>query len=85
MSFDIERLYALLPAFYRIRDTEHGGPLKDFLSVIVEQIAIIEEDLAQLNNDMFIETCSEWVVPYIGDLVKARSIFIFPDAAAKSG
>lgn len=80
MSFDIEKLYTLLPAFCRIRDTEHGEPLKEFLSVIAEQIAIIEEDLAQLNDDMFIETCSEWVVPYIGDLVKARSIFIFPDA-----
>lgn len=80
MSFDIERLYTLLPAFYRIRDTEQGGPLKAFLSVIAEQIAILEEDIAQLNDDMFIETCSEWVVPYIGDLVGARSIFIFPDA-----
>ena len=28
MSFDVERLYELLPAFYRIRDTERGEPLK---------------------------------------------------------
>src|SRR5215470_8138481 len=69
MSFDIDRLYELLPAFYRLRDVDQGEPLRALLAVIAEQIAVLEEDLAQLYDDQFIETCSEWVVPYIGELV----------------
>ena len=33
-----------------------------------------EEDLAQLYDDQFIETCAPWVVPYIGDLIGYRSL-----------
>src|SRR5829696_3051514 len=75
MSFDVERLYDLLPAVYRARDAEEGLPLKAVLSVIAEQVAVVEEDLAQLYDDQFIETCVEWVVPYIGDLVDARGLY----------
>lgn len=80
MSFDRERLYELLPAWCRVRDAEQGGPLKALLTVIAEQVAALEEDLAQLYDDQFIETCAEWVVPYIGDLVGASGLFVFPDA-----
>jgi hypothetical protein len=74
MSFDLETIYGLLPANYRIRDHNQGKPLKALLSVISEQVAVLEEDLAQIYDDQFIETCREWVVPYIGDLVGARGI-----------
>src|SRR5262249_26696238 len=57
-----------------------GPPLKTFLSVIAEQVAVLRENLDQLYDDEFIETCSEWVVPYIGDLVGARGLFVFPGA-----
>jgi hypothetical protein len=69
--FDIETVYALLPAWIRLRDTQQGGQLKDLLSVIVSQVAILEEDLAQNYDNLFIETCAPWVVPYIGDLVQS--------------
>lgn len=75
MSFDAERLYELLPAVYRIRDAEQGGPLKALLSVIASQVAVVEEDLEQLYDDQFIETCAEWVVPYVGDLVGVTGLF----------
>jgi hypothetical protein len=123
VSFDLERLYALLPAIHRIRDVEvaaqtgglltaseeselaelraaplplsaqdakrlrdlearaAGGPLKALLSIIAEQVAVIEENLEQLYDDQFIETCAEWVVPYIGDLVGARGLQVFPSAS----
>ncbi len=74
MSFDTKRLYELLPAIYRIRDIEQGKPLESLLSVIAEQIAVLEEDMAQLYDNQFIETCAEWVVPYIGDLIGYRSL-----------
>ncbi|HEY1266207.1 MAG TPA: hypothetical protein VGH16_03060, partial [Candidatus Binatia bacterium] len=54
-----------------------GGPLKALLSIIAEQAAVLEENLDQLYDDLFIETCAEWVVPYIGDLVGARNLFAF--------
>jgi Phage tail protein (Tail_P2_I) len=75
MSMDAQKLYDLLPAIYRIRDAENGGPLKALLSVIAEQIVALEEDLAQLYDDQFIETCAEWVIPYIGDLVGYRQLY----------
>ena len=75
MSFDAGRLYNLLPAIYRVRDDEEGRPLEALLSVIAGQVAVVEEDLAQLYDDQFIETCAEWVVPYIGDLVGARGLY----------
>lgn len=79
MSFSLEELYALLPAEYRIRDgklgqIKEGGPLKALLKIIAEQVAVLEEDLAQRYDDHFIETCAEWVVPYIGDLVNAHTV-----------
>lgn len=123
MSFDLQRLYELLPVVYRTRDLEiaarseglldpeeradlqsllaritnltaeeaarlvaleqkaETGPLKALLSIIAEQTAVLEEDLAQLYDDLFIETCAEWVVPYIGDLIGVRGVVPFPGAA----
>jgi hypothetical protein len=74
MSFDRDRLYELLPAIHRIRDKEQGEPLKALLSVIADQVAILEEDLAQLYDDQFVETCAPWVVPYIGDLIGIKGL-----------
>ncbi|WP_396957664.1 hypothetical protein [Nitrosomonas sp.] len=69
-----DRLYTLLPAIHRIRDAEQGYPLRELLSVIAEQMAAMEENLAQLYDDQFIETCAPWVAPYIGDLIGYRSL-----------
>lgn len=74
MTFDADALYRLLPSFHRARDAEHGGPLKALLAVIAEQVGAVEESLNQLSDDQFIETCAEWVVPYIGDLLAARGL-----------
>ena len=69
MSRSEERLYELLPAVYRQRDFELGSPLHDLLQIIGEQVQIVEDDIAQLYENWFIETCQDWVVPYIGDLI----------------
>jgi hypothetical protein len=74
MSFDLQRLYDLLPTIHRIRDAEQGEALKALLAVIAEQITVLEEDLEQLYDDQFIETCAAWAVPYIGDLIGYRSL-----------
>ena len=75
MSFDVDTLYGLLPAVHRSRDAEQGEPLKQLLGVIAQQVAILEEDIAQLYDDQFIETCADWVVPYIGDLIGYRQLY----------
>ncbi len=64
-----DRLYTLLPAVIRIRDHEQGEPLRALLQVIAEQVNVLEDDIAQLYENWFIETCQDWVVPYVGDLV----------------
>src|SRR5260370_528238 len=35
---------------------------------------MMEEDLAQLYDNLFIETCAPWVVPYIGDLIGVGTV-----------
>ena len=74
MTIDTQTLYQLLPAIYRNRDVETGGALQALIQVVAEQIALLEEDIAQLYDDQFIETCADWVVPYIGDLVGYRQL-----------
>ncbi len=74
MNYDLEHLYALLPAIHRVRDAERGEPLRALISALAEQAMVLEESMAQLYDDQFVETCAEWVVPYIGDLVGARGL-----------
>jgi len=74
MAIDAGRIYNLLPAIYRLRDADQGGPLKQLLAVVAEQVAVIEEDLAQLYDDQFIETAADWAIPYIGDLIGYRAL-----------
>ena len=81
MSLRASRLYALLPAIYRTRDAENGFPLQALISVLVSQGSILEENIRQLYDDAFIETCASWVIPYIGDLVGAYPIYEINAAA----
>jgi hypothetical protein len=50
------------------------GPLQSLLMLIEEQLAVLAEDLDQLYDDQFIETCAPWVIPYIGDLIGYQSV-----------
>lgn len=50
------------------------GPLQSLLMLIEEQLAVIAENLDQLYDDQFIETCAPWVIPYIGDLIGYQPI-----------
>ncbi len=81
MSLENQDLFELLPAVHRIRDAElarslglERGPLEELVAVLAEQIAVAGEGLEQLYDDLFIETCADWVVPYIGDLVGYQAL-----------
>jgi tail protein P2 I len=69
-----DRLYNLLPAIYRIRDAGEGEPLRALMAVLAAEARKLETDIAGLYDNWFIETCDEWVVPYIGDLLGVRGL-----------
>lgn len=69
-----DRMYQLLPAIIRQRDAEHGEPLKNLFGILASQGSLVEQDLARLYENLFIETCDEWVVPYIGNLLNVRGL-----------
>jgi hypothetical protein len=69
MTDNSDRLYDLVPVVYRLRDADQGYPLRALLRVIGEQVGVIEKDIAGLYENWFIETCQDWVVPYIGTLI----------------
>jgi hypothetical protein len=69
-----QQIYDRLPAVYRLRDAEVGFPLRELVAVVAEQTAVVQESLEQAYDDLFIETCAQWVVPYIGDLIGARPL-----------
>lgn len=74
MTRDADYLYLLLPTVYRQRDEAQGWPLRDLLRVVSEQVNVVEEDIARLYDNWFVETCDDWVVPYLGDLVGYRPL-----------
>jgi hypothetical protein len=84
MSLNAEQLFALLPALYRSRDAANGGQLQALFSAMAAQSAIVEDNVQQLYDDQFIETCTPWVIPYIGDLIGYNSIYQVPTASADS-
>jgi hypothetical protein len=57
-----------------LRQSALGGPLASLLAVFAEQIAVLQEDLDQLYDDQFIETCADWIVPYIGELLGSHAL-----------
>jgi hypothetical protein len=77
-----DKLFQLLPAYVREIDgpdrlnaSDPPGPLQALLRVIEEQADAIDDDITQLFNDAFIETCEPWAIPYIGDLVGTTPLF----------
>ena len=64
-------LYERLPEIHRIRDeqVEPAKQLEAFLAPIEEAFGHIHENIEALYHDLFIDTCDDWVIPYIGDLL----------------
>jgi hypothetical protein len=64
-------LYNRLPEIYRIRDAEQTPPdqLRAFLAAVEKAFSAVHENIEGLYQDFFIETCDDWVVPYIADLL----------------
>src|SRR3954468_8123141 len=67
-------LFDLLPAIHRVRDAAQGDQLRALLAVISREVQLVEQDITRLYDNWFIETCDEWVVPYIADLLGIRPL-----------
>ncbi|WP_321930955.1 hypothetical protein [Paraburkholderia guartelaensis] len=86
MSTHPDFLYDLVPVVYRLRDADQGYPLRAVLRVLAGQAEVIEQDIAGLYENWFIETCDDWVVPYIGALIGYTPLSIGPGLdAAETG
>jgi hypothetical protein len=84
MSTTPQPIYPLLPAVYRSRDDLLGNPLAAFYSVLESQYGIVKDNLLQLYDDQFIETCAPWVIPYIGALIGYDPVYTVTLAGADS-
>ena len=69
-----ERVLALLPAHVRNRDDASGGLLRALIEAVAAELAVLEADLDELYASWFAETCPEWVVPYLADLLGVASL-----------
>ena len=65
----------LLPAVYRADDTETigaVGPLRELVTRIGAQAAVVRRSIDRLWEDQSIETCDGWVIPYIAELLGTK-------------
>jgi hypothetical protein len=64
-------LFERLPEIYRTRDAEVTPPnqLRAYLAAIEGPFGALHEHIAQLYDDLFIDTCDDWVIPYLADLL----------------
>jgi hypothetical protein len=96
MASNPDRLYELLPALYREVDARENRSLHALLRIIGEQAALVERDIEGWWDNLFVETCQPWVIPYIGDLVSNDLLYdadrlavretaraLFPDLAGR--
>lgn len=70
-----EALYQLLPAVHRLRDADEGGPLEALIAILSREGAVVEENIEQLFDNLFIETCEDWAAPYIGGTIGYRALY----------
>jgi hypothetical protein len=71
------KLWALLPEVYRSEDSlvlDQPGPLQELLARIAVQVAVVRRSLDRLWEDQSIESCDDWVIPYIAALVDTNLV-----------
>src|SRR3954468_10637360 len=70
------KLWKLIPAVYRSLDSEPAepGPLAEIVNRIGAQAAVLRRSIDRLWQDQSIETCDDWVIAYIGDLLATNLV-----------
>jgi hypothetical protein len=81
------KLWAMLPAIYRTLDSPDNGitpgPLQEFFNRIGTQAAVLRRSIDRLWENQSIETCDDWVIPYIGQLLATRIVACLPANAQR--
>lgn len=64
-------LFERLPEIYRTRDAEQepAHQLRAYLGAVEGPFGDLHGHIAQLYEDLFIDTCDDWVIPYLADLL----------------
>jgi hypothetical protein len=83
-SYYSDKLWNLLPEIYRTLDTDQfntgssstqsNGPLRERVNRIGAQAAIVRRSIDRLWEDQSIESCDDWVISYIGDLLATNLV-----------
>jgi hypothetical protein len=72
-----DKLWQLLPVVYRAEDTDQyraNGPLRELVNRIGAQAAIVRRSIDRMWEDQSIETCDDWVVAYLADLLHTNLV-----------
>ena len=72
-----DKLWNLLPAIYRTLDTDvygTNGPLREIVNRIGTQAAVVRRSIDRLWEDQSIESCDDWVISYIGNLLATNLV-----------
>jgi hypothetical protein len=67
-------IYDLLPAHIRTRDLEADGAFKALFDLMQREGDLVENDIRALAETWYIETCRDWAIPYIGQLLDVRAL-----------
>jgi hypothetical protein len=72
-----DKLWALLPGVYRAEDSaifDRPGPLRELVNRLGSQAAILRRSIDRLLEDQSIESCDDWIIPYIADLLATNLV-----------
>lgn len=75
-------LFDALPAYVRLRDGQEQRALEALMALLTDELEVVEQDIDQLFDNWFVETCEGWVLPYIADLIGARPMREIGDAGS---
>jgi hypothetical protein len=76
-AYYADKLWNLIPAVYRAADSDQfdaAGPLRELVERIGAQAATLRRSIDRLWEDQSIETCDDWVIPYIADLLATNLV-----------
>jgi hypothetical protein len=76
-TYYADKLWNLLPAVYRADDTDQfgaDGPLRALVNRIGGTAATLRRGIDRLWEDQSIETCDDWVIPYLAQLLDTRLV-----------
>lgn len=84
-AFYTEHLWTMLPEIYRASDSadpDVKGPLREMVDRLGAQAAVVRRAIDRTREDQSIDSCDDWLIPYLGDLL-ATNIVAGLDARAQ--